>query len=272
MSKDIEQLLKLESGDKKAAEKAISLETSKGFSQAKRKINAICRGFCMETDRYKPEISARSIQSYLNETKKIDRMLYSEISNYIFSRDVKERATFASNIEKLLLYVLNDENKISVDCRKMSIKIYDHFQLVLYQIENINNIFADGIEEARLNLKKEVKGIEKEYISILGIFASIVLAFVGGITFSSSVLQNISNSSIYRLLLVIDLLAFILVNVIHILVKFILMINESPMQGLNIGKINSFCWIFGFIIVFAWLLNMGALPGYLEEFLPWCNP
>ena len=41
MSKDIEQLLKLESGDKKAAEKAISLETSKGFSQAKRKINAI---------------------------------------------------------------------------------------------------------------------------------------------------------------------------------------------------------------------------------------
>ena len=31
MSKEIEQLLKLESGDKKAAEKAISLETSKGI-------------------------------------------------------------------------------------------------------------------------------------------------------------------------------------------------------------------------------------------------
>ena len=79
----------------------------------------------------------------------------------------------------------------------MSIKIYDHFQLVLYQIENINNIFADGIEEAKTNLKQEVKGIEKEYISILGIFASIVLAFVGGI------MQNIGSSSIYRILLVV---------------------------------------------------------------------
>ena len=134
MSRDIDQLLKLEGRDKKEAEKAISLETSKEFRLAKRKISAVCRGLCLETDQYKPEISARSIQSYLNETKKIDRMLYSEISNYVFSRKVKERATFASNIETLLLYVLNNENEISPDCRKMSIKIYDHFQLVLYQI------------------------------------------------------------------------------------------------------------------------------------------
>ena len=84
MSKDIEQLLKLESGDKKAAEKAISLETSKGFSQAKRKINAICRGLCMETARYKPEISVRFIQSYLNETKKLTGCFTQKLATIYF--------------------------------------------------------------------------------------------------------------------------------------------------------------------------------------------
>ena len=64
---------------------------------------------------------------------------------------------------------------MSEDSKRIIIKIYDHFQLALHQIENVNNIFASSIEEAKENLKKEIKGVEKEYISILGIFAAIVI-------------------------------------------------------------------------------------------------
>lgn len=35
------------------------------------------------------------------------------------------------------------------DSKKLIIKIYDHFQLALHQIENVNNIFANSIEEAK---------------------------------------------------------------------------------------------------------------------------
>lgn len=45
----------------------------------------------------------------------------------------------------------------------------------------------DEIEESH----KEIKGIQKEYITILGIFAAIMLAFVGAFTFSTSVLNNL---------------------------------------------------------------------------------
>lgn len=62
--------------------------------------------------------------------------------------------------------------------------------MALHQIENVNNIFANSIGEAKENLQKQIKGVEKEYITILGIFAAIVLAFVGGITFSNSVLAK----------------------------------------------------------------------------------
>ena len=45
----------------------------------------------------------------------------------------------------------------------------------------------DTIEAAK-QLSNRVQEKQKEYITILGIFASIVLAFTGGMVFSSSVL------------------------------------------------------------------------------------
>ena len=151
----------------------------------------------------------------------------------------------------------------------MIVKIYDHFQLALHQIENANNIFADSIEEAKENLQKQVKSVEKEYISILGIFASIVLAFVGGITFTTSVLQNISAVSVFRLLLVVDFLSFVLINIIYILIKFIFTINEKNAKLFNIKALNITCLIIGIVIVASWILSINQIPDFISEFLPW---
>lgn len=199
----------------------MSLEQSIKFNNTKRKINAICKALTLETKKYDPQKTVENINTYIASPNKLDRILYSEISNYVFSLEMAQRGIFATNLEKLLLYTLDENNNVAEDSKKLIVKIYDHFQLALHQIENVNNIFANSIKEAKENLQKEIKSVEKEYISILGIFAAIVLAFVGGITFSTSVLQNISMVSIFRLLLVIDFLAFILINTIYILVKFI---------------------------------------------------
>ena len=72
---------------------------------------------------------------------------------------MSERGIFATNLEKLLLYSLDDKNGVNDDCKKMIVKIYDHFQLALHQIENVNNIFANSIEEAKENLQKQIKRI-----------------------------------------------------------------------------------------------------------------
>ena len=166
-------------------DEAVSLEQSSKYSVTKRKINSICTALTFETRKYNPRKTVDNISSYLESTNKLDRILYSEISNYVFSLEMSQRGIFATNVEKLLLYSLEERNHVSEDSKKLIIKIYDHFQLALYQIENVNNIFANSIDEAKENLQKQVKSVEKEYISILGIFAAIVLAFVGGITFST---------------------------------------------------------------------------------------
>ena len=190
-------------------------QVSSFILQSTRKINAICKALTLETQKYAPQKTVENIDAYISSPNKLDRILYSEISSFVFSLEMEERGVFATNLEKLLLYSLDDNNNVNEDSKRIIIKIYDHFQLALHQIENVNNIFASSIEEAKENLKKEIKGVEKEYISILGIFAAIVLAFVGGITFSTSVLQNISSVSVFRLLLIVDFLAFVLINIIR---------------------------------------------------------
>ena len=192
------------------------IEKSSKYNYTKRKMNSICKALSMESLRYDPKVTVKNIDAYIDSSDRLDRILYSEISNYIYSLEMEQRGIFATNVEKLLLYSLDEKNHVGADTKKIIVKIYDHFQLAISQIENVNNIFAASIEDAKVKLQQQVKGVEREYISILGIFASIVLAFVGGITFSTSVLQSISAASIYRLLLTIDFLAFVLINTIYI--------------------------------------------------------
>lgn len=146
----------------------MSLEQSRKFNNTKRKINGICKALTLETQKYDPQKTVENINSYIASPNKLDRILYSEISNYVFSLEMAERGIFATNLEKLLLYSLDEKNNVADDSKKLIIKIYDHFQLALHQIENVNNIFANSIEEAKDNLQKQIKGVEKEYISILG--------------------------------------------------------------------------------------------------------
>lgn len=153
-----------------------------------------------------------------------------------------------------------DENGELIDISREITKLYDHVNLDISRINYTNRVagqalselartqciistLKDKLDEAERireesnkelhneseNLKNEInnsqKKMQNEYITIFGIFASIVLAFTGGMTFSSSVLENIDKSSIYRIILVICLLGIVLFNVIWMLIKFLCDIN-----------------------------------------------
>ena len=71
--------------------------------------------------------------------------------------------------------------------------------------------------------------MQKDYITILGIFSSIVITFVAGMVFSSSILNNINKVSIYRLTFVIILIAMMLFNLLNLLLDFIAKVNMKPL-------------------------------------------
>ena len=267
MKKDINKLMRLEEINE------VLPKNSKVFNKHKKKIEMLCKSLTYPIEDYSPEMTCNSVKSFLKEKETIGRILYSELSNIIFDLDDNKRGLFGMNVEKLLLFVTNKDNKIDKDskveedCRKIVIKIYDHFNLAQKQIAIIDKRFNSRLEITKEHFNDDLKKIEREYITILGIFASVVLTFVGGMAFSTSVLENIAKANIYRTLAVTVLLGMVLVNSIYILLRFIFAINEKPFKKdiVNIKNINMILIGFLCFVVIGWVIDVGLLQGYLRS-------
>lgn len=129
------------------------------------------------------------------------------------------------------------------------------------EIELINE--KANKSQIKLNLIEEkMKASQKEYIAILGIFAAIILAFTGGITFSTSVLENFHKSSIYRTVFVILLIGFTLVNILYLLFLFIDKLTRTEKCVISAKPVIIFDTI---IVTFAIILYALWYTGAVEK-------
>jgi len=125
------------------------------------------------------------------------------------------------------------------------------------KIQTINADF-EATEEKLSDVESKLDNSQKEYISILGIFAAVVLAFTGGIAFSTSVLNNIAQASIYRMIGISLVIGLVLVNVLFGLFYYInSLVNKEkkdifPLVISNIIfvvllALTVIAWSFGFV-------------------------
>lgn len=91
------------------------------------------------------------------------------------------------------------------------------------EVKKAKQSFDSGI---KLQIEETQQKLQRNYISILGIFAAIVVAFMSGTAFSSSVLENIDKASIYRISFVVLIVAFFMFNLICALFMFLNKVSE----------------------------------------------
>ena len=131
--------------------------------------------------------------------------------------------------------------------------------------EDDNKLNIEKAKEALANLnsaaddmEQKIESVHKDSITILGIFASIVLSFTAGIVYSTSVFENVHKASPYRIVGVTLLLGFVLTNVLTILLLYInsvRMVKPGAIQYPKSVKLLNFLYIAGFIANFAlWLI------------------
>ena len=118
---------------------------------------------------------------------------------------------------------------------------------------------------------EKVDEMQKQYITILGIFASIVLAFTGGIAFSTSVLENIGNASIYRVVLIATGLAFVLLNIIYVLTRFVQEIAKKDTDEIKypvyMKTLNGVCIAVVIVIIVCWWFDLSRAAGVFQNWL-----
>lgn len=100
-------------------------------------------------------------------------------------------------------------------------------------LDNANTSFKEQIKETKDSL-------QKNYITILGIFAAVVIAFMSASMLSSSVLESMNDVSIYRLSFTMLVLGFFVFNLICALFMFLSKIsNENAVQRWFVITVDS---------------------------------
>lgn len=176
---------------------------------------------------------------------------------------------------------INSEQKKYKGLYKNLTKLVDHINLEIarYNQERVHeNSLLDitvkteeltkAMEDTKtefIEARKEIKDQQKEYITILGIFAAIILTFTGGMAYSTSVLENISSVSIYRVVVIACIIGIVLVSSIYLLFRFIHNIvaeNEQKKKGFfsqhplfNLLAINSIFLVILAVTVVIWLFG-----------------
>lgn len=225
----------------------------------------ICKELIQSTENFKPEPLFNRIYEFINKENEFNRILFSEIYSFLYSLNEEQNSTFITNLDKLLEYSKKEMDYKYNDVRKVIVKFYDHIHAIQIQDKQSMKIFDDKVKEisdrlTTLNNKfedvnEELSNSEKNYITILGIFASFVVTFVGGLSFSASVLNAISSISAYRLFVVILLLGFVLLTVCFSLYWFLAkIVNNVDIKNLNsIYKSFTICIIILlFVCLYFW--------------------
>ena len=126
---------------------------------------------------------------------------------------------------------LNNATKSDLASTKELLKKQrEEFDNTKSETETIQNTLREETEKANKKIEDNQKQMQNEYVTILGIFAAIVLAFTGGMTFSSSVLNNISKASVYRLSLISFIIGLVFFNLIWVLIDFVRDINGKTIR------------------------------------------
>lgn len=180
-----------------------------------------------------------------------------------------------NNLSKCMEYF--EENKYcgtdKVYLKRQIYKLYDHINLDVCRIDYINELsnqyigdyreIVDGIETLYKQQKKteeKLNDSQKNYITILGIFSSITLMFVAGISFSTSILKGMADVSIFRLITVAIIIGVGIANLTYMLLaymdRYTKLDEKEPF--FSIKKFNLAGGVIVILTMVAWWLSKRA--------------
>lgn len=183
---------------------------------SKGNINILAQNMEVIKDGYKADINTDASGKSIDISKEIIKLydhINLDVSRLNYTRRITEDTQAELAKAQLLITKLQKQVK---DSKEVT--------------ESFTNMFKENSSKLSQEIQDGQKKMQNEYITILGIFAAIVLAFTGGMTFTSSVLENLHKSSIYRIVFVALIIGCILYNLIWLLIDFIRNVNEKTIR------------------------------------------
>lgn len=203
--------------------------------------------------------SDERIDTFINQLKEIYedgfRHSYSSITGVLLQINEKEEVIglVVDNLSMIKEKMEEEETFPYIE------KLYDHISLECIRIDQLYNSYNEKVENAKQTIEKSEKTIQEvkaeqeelkkilrkaneetenirgeagrlktEVITILSIFAAIVLAFMGGMSFTASTFHGIATTSVYRVIAAVTICGLVIFNTIVALIYTVAKIIEKP--------------------------------------------
>lgn len=212
-------------------------------------VDKLCELLSLTSANYDVRNAFNAIKAY---TKEYDRLLYANISNFIFTNYTEKKiTTIQSNLISISDYVLSKEfeNRITQtnnrnekdlikQSRKIVLKLYDHVNLANRQYielkqtdEEYSSRFKENFERDKQELTKEMSS---QLITLVGIFTALAFLIFGGISSLDNIFENIDKIPILKLIIICCVWSLGIVNLVY---TFMFCVGKITRLGFNSNKI-----------------------------------
>lgn len=234
------------------------------------------------------ELSTTERDYFYSEFRKIYsnvefRHSYAELSHFAEEKITPDsREELVAKLDLLLAYA--DENFHENDDKRTIKgvgKLADHLELETLRLARIEQIkiisdkvsleklqtevlIRDNVEKIQ-NQQDDIKNMNTQMVSVLGIFSAVVLAFFGGMSYFTSVFSNLNNIPLHKLLIIASILGLVICDSIYTLLNFIFLIirqdkmrQNKVLMNFPILAVNITLIIILFLGIMMWISNFDS--------------
>lgn len=201
------------------------------WEDKKKRIDEICSLLNCSSDKFQVNKTRTCIKNYFDKESHI---IYSAISSYVFELDDEQRGNFITNIDSMLAESIDSEK-----LREGILKIYDHAQLALLQVDNLKRddndlkkVIGKNLAPVRnkfnKDLEKSYKEIYSQLIGLIGIFTALAFLVFGSLSALDNIFSNANQMSIFKVVIIACIWGLCITNLIYIFIYFV-----SELTGLK---------------------------------------
>lgn len=172
---------------------------SKYIKHMKEEVDLLCEKLLVESQKFDEEAFFLKIHKYV---KNNERLLYTNITNFIFSKNEEDVGTYQTNLDKVINYMYSKEfeethsnNQKLNRTKRIILKMWDHSNLAKRQYTQFHQTDEDYTRIVKLKLADAenhiLKNVNSQLISLIAIFTAMAFVVFGGINTLDNIFQHI---------------------------------------------------------------------------------
>ncbi|RHT38693.1 hypothetical protein DW779_13585 [Clostridium sp. AM30-24] len=222
-----------------------SNSTSDYIRKMENEVDDLCDRLTKDSKDFDAKLFFDTLHDYIQQE---DRLLYTNITNYIFSLDNEETfGIMQTNLDHVINYMYSDRFRSEhvwkpeyknqrnpyERTKRTALKLWDHMnlakrQMALFKLQDADytKVVDEKMQSAEGRLSKEMNG---QLISLVSIFTALSFILFGGISSLDNIFAGAKDIPVTKLMIVGTIWSFCIMNLVFVFMFFI-----AKMTGLNI--------------------------------------